>query len=227
MSQDKPHHHGHRSRLRDRLLRDSTSLADYEILELVLGLAQTRRDTKPLAKELLRVFGNLRGVMSARPEELLHVTGFSSGTLALWNLLRELMARHAESPVREREVIRHPRQIENMARLRLAGCSHEEIWAALLDRGNHFLAWLRLSEGTVNASSLHIRNLLEQVLAHKATGIILVHNHPGGSNKPSPADVSVTRSVHLAAQIMSVTLLDHLVLGETECYSFRDDGLLG
>ena len=226
MSQGKASYQGHRTRLRERLLRDATSLADYEILELVLGLAQVRKDTKPLAKELLHRFGSTQGVFNARDEELLSVPGFSSGTLALWKLLREFMSRYVESPVRQREVIDSPRKIADMARIRLAGCPHEEIWAALLDTGNRFLAWIRLSEGTVNASSFHIRKLLEQVLLHKASAIILVHNHPGGSPRPSGADGEVTRLLRQSAQTLNITLHDHLVLTESACYSFHEEGLL-
>ena len=226
MSQEKLHYQGHRSRLRERLLRESTSLAHYEILELMIGLVQIRKDTKPLAKELLQRFGSVRGAMDARAEELLSVPGFNTGTLALWKLLREFMARYVEVPPLKRVVIENSRQIAEMARMRLAGCSHEEVWAALLDTGRHFLAWVRVSEGTINASALYIRNLLEQAIAHKASGIILVHNHPGGSAKPSGADIEVTRNLSRSAFTLGVTLHDHLVLSETDCYSFREEGLL-
>ena len=213
--------------MREKLLRDSAGLADYEVLELLLGLAQVRKDTKPLAKELLRRFSSVRGALDARAEELLHVAGFSSGTLALWKLLREFMARYAETPLRKREAIESPRQIADMARMRLAGCSHEEIWAALLDTGKHFIAWARLSEGTVNASPLCVRNLLEQAVLCRASGIILVHNHPGGSDKPSGTDIEATRHLFQAAFALGITLHDHLVLSEDACYSFKEKGLLG
>jgi len=226
MSQAKPHYQGHRLRLRERLLRDSTALADYEILELALGLAQIRKDTKPLAKELLRRFGSMRGVMDAREEELSRVPGFSSGTLALWKLLRECMSRYAAAPLHKREVIENPRQIAEMARVRLAGCSHEEIWAALLDAGKRFLAWTRMSEGAVNASALCIRSLLEEAVLCRASGIILVHNHPGGADKPSGADIEATRHLLRAACALGITVHDHLVLSDADCYSFKEEGLL-
>jgi DNA repair protein RadC len=226
MSQEKPHYQGHRSRLRERLARDATGLADYEILELTLGLAQLRKDTKPLAKDLLRRFGGLRGAMDARAEELLSVPGFNAGTLALWKLLREIMARYVEAPLREREVIADPGRIAEMARMRLAACSHEEIWAALLDAGKHLLAWARMSEGTIDASALCVRNLLEQVVLYKASGIILVHNHPGGSDKPSGADIETTRRLSEAAFALGITVYDHLIVSEAHCVSFREEGLL-
>ena len=227
MTEEKAHHQGHRARLRERLLRDATSLADYEILELVLGLVQLRRDTKPLAKTLLERFESIQGVLNAHPNELAQVPGFSAGTHALWSLLREFMARYAESPLRRREVISSPQQVADIARVRLAGCPHEEIWAAFLDTGNRLLAWERLAQGTVNASTLHIRTMLEYALTRKASGIILVHNHPGGSTKPSGADIELTRAAYEAAKTVNLRLLDHLVLTESGSYSFKDQGLLG
>ena len=105
MSTDTPHYAGHRARLRERLLKDSTALADYEILELLLGYALLRRDTKPLAKELLSRFGSIRGVLDALPAEMQQVDGVGEGVAALRLLLREMMARYAEAPMRERKVL--------------------------------------------------------------------------------------------------------------------------
>lgn len=88
-------HSGHRARLRQRLEREPLAVADYEVLELLLGYGLTRKDTKPLAKELLRRFGSIRGVLDARPDELLQVPGFGPGLMSLWRALRELLARYA------------------------------------------------------------------------------------------------------------------------------------
>jgi DNA repair protein RadC len=216
---------GHRARLRERLRRDACALADYEVLELILGLAQIRRDTKPLAKQLLKRFVSIRGVLNARDDELLDVPGFSAGTLALWRLLRELMARHAESQVCEQRRVTGPRDVADMARARLAGCAHEEIWAALLDTGNRIIAWIRMEEGTVGAAALHVRKLLEAALLRKASGIILVHNHPGGLARPSPADTELTRRLNRAAGAVGISLHDHLVLTENGYYSFSEAGM--
>lgn len=119
MSTDTPHYAGHRARLRERLLKDSTALADYEILELLLGYALLRRDTKPLAKELLSRFGSIRGVLDALPAEMQQVGGVGEGVAALRLLLREMMARYAEAPMRERKVLCTPRDVAQMV---VPGC---------------------------------------------------------------------------------------------------------
>ena len=121
MSTGTPHYAGHRARLRERLLKDSTALADYEILELLLGYALLRRDTKPLAKELLSRFGSIRGVLDALPAEIQQVDGVGEGVAALRLLLREMMARYAEAPMRERKVLCTPRDVAQMVIPRLSG----------------------------------------------------------------------------------------------------------
>ena len=164
--------------------------------------------------------------MDAHPEELLTVPGFSTGTLSLWRLWREFMARYSESPARKREALRHPEQVAVMAKIRLAGCPHEEIWAALVDAGGRLIAWKRLEEGTNSGSVLHIRKLLEICIQHKASGIILAHNHPSGSLKPSAVDVESTRRLFRAARELGIELMDHFVLADDSWMSFKTQGLL-
>ena len=144
-------HSGHRARVRERLEREPLAVADYEVLELLLGYGLTRKDTKPLAKELLRRFGSIRGALDARPDELLQVPGFGPGLMALWRILREVLARHATSAVRKREIMATPDAVARMAQSRLAGCPHEECWLALVDAQNGLIAWERLRRGGISA----------------------------------------------------------------------------
>ena len=144
-----PSNTGHRARLRERFERDPAGMADYEVLELLLGYSLTRKDTKPLAKELLRRFGGIRGVMDARPDELLAVPGFGPGLMTFFTALRETYSRYTDSAVRKREVLATPQAVARMAQSRLAGCPHEECWLALVDQRNRLTAWERLRQGGV------------------------------------------------------------------------------
>ena len=226
MSTDTPHYAGHRARLRERLLKDSTALADYEILELLLGYALLRRDTKPLAKELLSRFGSIRGVLDALPAEMQQVGGVGEGVAALRLLLREMMARYAEAPMRERKVLCTPRDVAQMVIPRLSGSPHEELWTATVDAQNRLLTWERLARGTGGMVPCYPRDILERVLQCKASGFFLVHNHPGGTPKASPEDIEMTRNIQRIATSMGLRLLDHLIVGDGACYSIREDGLL-
>lgn len=221
-----PHYHGHRERVRARLRNDSAAVPDYEVLELLLGHVLPRRDTKPLAKELLVRFGSLRGVLDARPSELLAVKGVGPAMLDFWTLLREMMARYLETPARQRKVLGSPQMVAEMARMRLAASPHEEVWVALLDTQNRLTAWERVSRGTVNASAVYPREILELALRHKAASIILVHNHPGGSPSPSAGDIEITRQLELSARTIGMRLLDHVIVTDDTCYSLKNDGLI-
>ncbi|GFM33327.1 DNA repair protein RadC [Desulfovibrio subterraneus] len=222
----KPHFHGHRERLRQKLKKDPRQLADYEILELVLGTVLTRCDTKPLAKELLSRFKTLHGVLHARPAELRAVTGFGQSLENQWLLLRELMTRCLESPVRERATLSGPTEIVAMARLRLGSLQHEEFWAVFLDNQNRLLAWERISTGTVNTTMIYPRDLMEMALGYKASSLVIVHNHPGGNPVPSTPDVEITRQIIRSGQALGIRVLDHIIVTEGDFYSLKDEGLV-
>lgn len=210
---------GHRARLKARFAKDPSLCEEYEILELLLGYGLLRKDTKPLAKALLRHCGSLRGVFEARPDELTHVPGFGSGLMLFWNVLRECQARCAEASVVQREVLSTPQAVAAMARVRLTGCPHEECWLALVDSRNRCIAWERLVRGGVDAVLFTPRDVLERALLRKASGVILVHNHPGGNASPSGADVQMTQELQRLCAGMGVRFLDHVIVTDTECRS--------
>lgn len=216
-------HAGHRARLRRRLEKEPQLVEDYEVLELLLGYGLTRKDTKPLAKELIRRFGGFRGVLDARPDELLDVEGFGTGLLAVWRLQREILARYAAAPVRERVELASPEAVAALARARLSGCPHEEVWLALLNAGNRLISWEILRRGGVDGVSIAPREVLERALEHRASGIILVHNHPGGTLTPSRADINLTEAVSRLADQMGMRLLDHVIVTEADCYSITQN----
>jgi DNA repair protein RadC len=225
MSQ-RPHYHGHRERLRERLKREPSQLADYEILELLLGYVIRRGDTKPMAKAILEEFGTLRNAFQARPEELKKIEGFGPATEVFWLLWRETWARLHESSVRERAVLSSPDAVIRFARARLGIQATEEFWIALVDNKNRLMEWERVSQGTVSQAPVYPREVLAKALLHKASGIILVHNHPGGDPKPSSQDVNLTRRIVRAASDLDLRVLDHLIVTDTTHYSFQENGML-
>lgn len=206
--------------------QDPLTVADYEVLELLLGLSLLRKDTKQLAKDLLEKFGTFRSVIDARADELAQVDGFGPGLMALWRLIREIMARHAASPLQEREVLASPEAVAEMARKRLANLSFEESWLALVDAQNKLIYWSRLRQGSISSIAIQPRDILETALLHKASGIILVHNHPGGSPYPSRSDINLTRELEDLAPHLGLRLLDHVIVTAGDCYSISQKKLL-
>lgn len=212
---------GHRERLRERFLRAPTALEDYEVLELLLFYGVPRKDTKPLAKALLRQFGTLRAALEASPEALLAVPGFGPGLAAFWQVLREVRARMATQEVRDAVLLNNPSLVARMARERLAGCRHEECWLALVNAQNCLLDWLPVQHGNVHDVHIDPGEILRTALARKASGIILVHNHPGGKARPSAADRAMTDELRLLAPRLGLRFLDHVIVGDEECFSME------
>ena len=220
------YYHGHRERLRERLMDAPEKLPDYEILELLLGYVIKRRDTKPMAKELLGRFGSLRGVVQARPEEYADIPGLGQATAVFIALLREFVCRHAESPARRREVLCEPAQVAAMARERLGGNAHEEVWIAYVDNRNRLIHWGKCAHGSLSAAHVNSRDIVEKGLALKAAGFILVHNHPGGDPRPSQFDLDLTAQINQAARTVFLRFIDHVIVCENAVYSIMEDGLL-
>ncbi|MDE5831548.1 MAG: DNA repair protein RadC [Desulfovibrio sp.] len=217
---------GHRERLRKRLEREPLSLADYEVMELLLGLAIPRRDTKLLAMELIRRFKNIRGALDARPDELVQIAGFGPGLLALWRLTREIMARYSSGPLEDREVLSTPEAVAVMARQRLGNLPEEESWLALVNAQNRLIYWERLRRGGVSSVVIQPRDVLEAALLRKASGIILIHNHPGGSPYPSKSDIALTEEIRNLAPRLGLRFLDHIIVTTGDCYSIQSNKLL-
>lgn len=210
---------GHRKRLRQRLEYEPQAVADYEVLELLLGLGLPRRDTKILAHKLLDRFQTIRGVLDAKPAELEQMDGFGPSLVSLWRLFRELMARYALAPLMTKEVMASPEAVANAARHRLGNLPHEECWLALVDVQNNMISWERLRRGSISSIGLEPRDVFEVALLRKASGIILVHNHPGGSTRPSSADLQLTTELQNLAPRLGLRFLDHLIVTAGDCYS--------
>ncbi|MBQ4132366.1 MAG: DNA repair protein RadC [Desulfovibrionaceae bacterium] len=218
--------HGHRARLRKRFLASPAELPDYELLELLLGYVLLRKDTKPLSKELLKRFGSLHAVLVAPPVELRECRGFGPSLEAFWTVLKECSARCAEMPVRAKILLDKPEKVVHMARKRLSGCRHEEIWGAFLDNQNHLLCWRSLSRGTGGQVFMPMQEVLALALEFHATGIILVHNHPGGNVMPSPQDIDITLSLARAARQLSIRVLDHIIVTDEQYLSMNEKHML-
>lgn len=217
---------GHRARLRARLEQEPLAVADYEVLELLLGLALVRKDTKALAHELMNRFKTIRGVLDARFDELVQVPGFGPGLLSLWRLFREVLARHAASEVVSKEVLASSDAVAAMGRARLAHLSGEESWLALVDARNRLISWTRLQKGGISSVSVQPRDVLEAALLNHASGIILVHNHPGGNPRPSSADQNFTHELEQLAPRLGLRFLDHIIVTSGDCFSILHNRII-
>ena len=223
----KPHYHGHRVRLRARLLAaGADALPDYELLEFLLYAANARGDTKPLAKDLLKRFGGLAGVLGASRDALASVPGMGDAAAAHLLAVRAAAARMARAELAVRPVIGSWDKLVDYCTTSAGFAETEEFRLLFLDRKNALIADERQQRGTVDHVPVYPREVVKRALELGASAIIMVHNHPSGDPTPSPGDIEMTRAVAKAVSAVGVALHDHLVIGRGRHASFKSLGLL-
>lgn len=213
---------GHRARLRQRFLADPAALPDYEVLELLLGHVYLRRDNKQLAKRLLHHFGSIAGVLAASDSERRLVEGCGEAVDSFCALMREIIARSAQSAVQRKQAL-DIADILRMGRERLGLSRDEEVWAVLLDKQNRLLTYSRIRHGSFDRVELEPLELVSLMLRHKASSIVLMHNHPGGSFRPSLADRELTGRIDAALKHLGLHLHDHVIITPEQCFSITLD----
>ena len=227
ISSSKPHYHGHRERLRQRLLEQGpSSLSDYEVIEFLLFGAKPRGDVKPLAKSLIARFGSLAAVLSASPMELKKVAGMGDASVAALSIIREAATRLARADILEQPVISSWNQVVDYCRTVMGRASVEEFRVLFLDRKNRLIADEQQQRGTVDHTPVYPREVVKRALELSASALILVHNHPSGDPTPSAGDIAMTREIRETASRMGIELHDHLIVTRTGETSFRSSGLL-
>jgi DNA repair protein RadC len=223
---DKPHYHGHRERLRQRLIAaGADNLPDYELLEVILFVSNPRGDVKPLAKQLLERFGGFAEVLSAEPETLAGA-GLGTAGIAAVKSVREAALRLMRSELRQRPVVGSWDKLIEYCTAHIAHGKVEEFHILFLDRKNVLIRHEQQQRGTVDHTPVYPREVVKRALELQASALILVHNHPSGDPTPSKADIAVTKDIVKAAQPLGVTVHDHLIIGRGRHTSLRDLGLL-
>ncbi|MCW5725423.1 MAG: DNA repair protein RadC [Maricaulaceae bacterium] len=224
---DRPHHAGHRDRLRARFrTAGGEALADYELLELYLFRAIPRRDVKPLAKAIIAAFGGLGGAAAAPVERLMEIKGVSERVAVDIKLLHALAERIAREQVSDRPVIASWSALLDYCRTALQHQKTEQFRVLYLDVKNRLIADEVLGRGTHNHAPVYPREVVKRALALDAAAMILVHNHPSGDPKPSAADVEMTKKIVEAARPFEILVHDHLVIGRDGAASLKTLGLM-
>lgn len=222
----KPHHAGHRQRLRERFLKHGDSLADYELLEMLLFSAHPRGDVKPLAKALLSYFGSFGKVMLAEPNELLRVEGMGEAAVTAIKVAKAAAERLLKEDIADRAIIKSWTQLLDYCRLHIGHNQNEEFHVLFLNHKLELIADERQQKGTVNHTPVYPREVVKRALELGASSLILAHNHPSGDVTPSRSDIDVTRQIVDAARPLGIEIHDHVIIGAKKHFSFKSKGLL-
>jgi DNA repair protein RadC len=221
-----PHYHGHRERLRQRLIAaGADNLPDYELVEVILFASNPRADVKPLAKDLLNRFGGIAALLSADPEALASA-GLGLAGIAALKAVREAALRLMRSELQERPVVGSWDKLVEYCTAHIAHGKVEEFHILFLNRKNVLIKYEQQQRGTIDHTPVYPREVVKRALELQASALILVHNHPSGDPTPSKADIAVTRDIVKAAQPLGVTVHDHLIIGRGRHTSLRDLGLI-
>ncbi len=227
METKKPHFAGHRERLRHRFLNtDIDGIAEYEVVELLLCLVVPQRDVKPLAKRLVAGFGSLRGILDAGPKELSKVEGMGKATAENIGALRVILVRYLQERATTTERTLDYKELREYCRVRMGREPVEVFRVFLLNPGLQVLAEEELERGTVDRASVYPRQVMESAMRHRASAVVLVHNHPSGNATPSELDRTLTKTIAMAAAPLDIRVVDHLVVTKDGVFSFQEAGLL-
>jgi len=223
----KPHFSGHRERLRDRFRKGgSDALPDYELLELILFRALPRRDTKPLAKSLIKRFGSFAEVISANPERLKEIKGIGENVVTEIKLVHAAALRLSQGEIMQRPALSSWSLLIDYCRASMAFNEKEQFRILFLDKKNILIADEVQQEGTVDHTPVYTREVVKRALELAASSIILVHNHPSGDPTPSQPDIIMTQKIIEAAEKLNIKIHDHIIVGKQGHASFRGLGLI-
>jgi DNA repair protein RadC len=228
MKNSPPHKgEGHRARLRERFFNSGLDgFQDYEVIELLLTLGTPRKDCKDAAKALLHQFKTLQGVFEASPAELCKVEGIGRANSFGIRLIKAAADRYLEKRIIKKDPIHNAKELFDYLYYNMKDKHRECFKVVFLDAQNKVLATETLFEGTLTASSVYPREVVQAALNHRAAALIFAHNHPSGDPRPSSEDMAVTRQLVFACKVMGITVHEHLVIGENQYFSFADQGYI-
>ena len=209
------------------LLKGRSSLTDVELLAILIGSGTRDQSAVELARQLMQLNENKLDVLAKRGvKELCRVKGI--GTARAINIISamELSRRRSFSDLARQDVIRSSEDVYTLMKPEMLDLKAEQFWVILLNRRNGVLRKLPVSSGGITGTVVDPRIIFKEALDHYACSLILVHNHPSGNIKPSNEDISLTRSLKKAGEVIEIQVLDHIIFSNSRYFSFADEGMM-
>jgi DNA repair protein RadC len=214
-------------RPRERLLQDGPQhLTEAELLGILLGKGTRNKTAIDLARELLDRYESLQKLFSRSPSELTTVKGIGSAKAAILSAAFELVRRIQSRKDVDRPLFKRSSDVADHYLPLMRDLRKEVFKVLLLNRANRFIREVFISEGTLDASIVHPRDVFKEALLEPAAAIILIHNHPSGNPSPSDEDLRITKQLVEAGRLLGIKVYDHIILAGESYASFADQGLL-
>lgn len=206
---------GHRERLRERFEKaGEKSLADYELLEMFLFFTIKRSDTKPIAKALLKRFGNIENIMEADKKLLMEIDGVGPSVVNSLKLHQAFVHRQLRHKIIKKPILSSWNQVLDYCAITMGYAIREQLRLIFLNTKNQLIHEEVHQIGTIDQIPIYPREIVKRALDLGAASIILVHNHPSGDPTPSSWDYEITRTIQEAAKFLGIKILDHIIIGK-------------
>jgi DNA repair protein RadC len=214
-------------RPRERLQKfGPEALSAQELLSLVIGRGIPKKSVISIAQELLAKFGNIKAISEATIEELSQIEGIGFAKAAQIKACFELGKRENLEPESIHFDIKNPESVVKAIRASIKDKAREHFKLILLNPRNKIIGISTISIGTLNASLVHPREVFKDAITHSAASVVLAHNHPSGDPEPSDDDLKITKKLVDSGKILGIEVLDHIVIGKNNFYSFKERGLI-
>lgn len=215
-------------RPREKLqLKGKASLSNAELIAILIGSGSRNESAVDLAKRILSFADdNLNALGRLGLKELTAFKGIGEAKAISIITALELGKRRSLSEALKRKKISSSKNAFEILHPVMMDLPHEEFWIIFLTNSNHVLSFKCISKGGLTGTMADVRMIFKEALNLKATGLILAHNHPSGSLKPSNPDKTLTRKLTEAGRIMDIPILDHLIITDSHYFSFADEGML-
>jgi DNA repair protein RadC len=227
MDNDSPHYFGHRTRIKERFLKSPRgTFSELELLEMILFWSIPRKDVKPIAKTLIKSFGNLTGIVNANYDKLINTKELSHHTIINILLLKEILEKILHGEIIKKNILSSWSALIDYLKVSMGASKTEQFRILFLNKKNILLADEVQPYGTVDQTPIYPREVVKRALFYEASAIILVHNHPSGNPTPSGADIAVTKQIMEACKTVNISIHDHVIVTNKDIYSFKSNLLL-
>ncbi len=203
------------------------SLSDAELNPILLRTGNESESAVELAKHLLSSSDNSLNTLSEKTlQELSEIKGIGQVKAITLLTAFEIGRRIRTEKVELKPHIQNSLDVVNLMQAKIAYLNHEEFWVIYLNNANTILKTVQISKGGITSTEVDTRIVMQEAVILKATQIILCHNHPSGSVKPSKADIALTEKINKISRIMDIILVDHIIIHRENYYSFAEEGRL-
>lgn len=209
------------------LLKGKASVSDSELLAIIMGSGNREESAVELARRILNsVENNWHRLSQLSIKDLMKFKGVGEAKAISIATALEIGNRKSQQEVLERQQISSSRDCFEVLQPHLSDLSTEEFWVIFLNHQNKILYKTCLFRGGIASSVADIRVIFKTALEHFSTRIIIAHNHPAGSLKPSKDDINITNKINEAGKLLEIELLDHIIIAQNKFYSFKEEGIL-